>query len=140
MERFKKDEHGNSVESTLKMTHLVCDQLRFDRLGFQSSAETRYEFSYGIAKDEDGAYRAQLTINASRKDEFDAKVQITGYFSIDEDDPQKDTLLQRNALAILFPFARSQMTLLTSQPETTPVIIPVVNINRFMESAEQQEP
>ena len=60
---------------------------------------------------------------------------MTGYFSIAEDNPQKDVLLQKNAIAIIFPYARSQMTLLTSQPETIPAVVPVVNINQLVDQS-----
>lgn len=133
MEQFRKDGQSEKVGSVLRMEHLVCDELSFERLGFKGDSETRYDFSYGIGKDGDGAYRAVLTIEATREREFKAKVQMTGYFSIAEDNPQKDTLLQKNAIAIIFPYARSQMTLLTSQPETIPAIVPVVNINQLVD-------
>lgn len=136
MEQLRKDGQSEKVESVLHMSHLVCDELTFERFGFRGSVETRYNFSRGIEKDGEGAYRVMLAIEADRDDEFKAKVQMTGYFSISEDNPQKDILLEKNAIAIIFPYARSQMTLLTSQPETVPVIVPVVNINNLFEENE----
>lgn len=135
MEQFRNDGKSETIESVLKMNHLVCDELSFERFGFKGNSETRYDFSYGVAKDRAGEYRVMFAIEATRDDEFKAKVQMTGYFSISEDDPQKDVLLQKNAIAIIFPYARSQMTLLTSQPETIPAIVPVVNINRIIDQS-----
>lgn len=135
MEQLRRDGQSEKVESVLRMNHLVCDELSFERLGFKRNAETRYDFSYGIGKDGDGAYRAVLTIEANREGEFKAKVQMTGYFSIAEDNPQREVLLQKNAIAIIFPYARSQMTLLTSQPETIPAVVPVVNINQLVDQS-----
>lgn len=136
MEQLRRDGQSEKVESALSMSHLVCDELSFERLGFKGSTETRYDFSCGIGKDGEGAYRVMLTIEANREEEFKAKVQMTGYFSISEDNPQKDVLLKKNAIAIIFPYARSQMTLLTSQPETVPAIVPIVNINKLFEQGE----
>ncbi|MFR5026506.1 MAG: hypothetical protein ACLTC3_10215 [Evtepia gabavorous] len=90
------------VESVLRMNHLVCDELSFERLGFKHNAETRYDFSYGIGKDGDGAYRAVLTIEANREGEFKAKVQMTGYFSIDEDNPQREFYYKKMQSQLFF--------------------------------------
>lgn len=79
-----------------------------------------------------------MTAQATREGEFKAKVQISGYWSIEESDSHKNQLLQENALAILFPYVRSQMTLLTAQPETEPIVWPAMNINKMMTTAESK--
>ena len=138
MQAFTEDSR-HEIGSALIMNHLVCDELSFEREGFeQRTQETKFSISYKVEKDDDGQYRACLLVSAKRIQEYTATVKITGYFSISEDNPLKDTLLWKNALAIIFPFARSQMTLLTTQPETSPVIIPVVNINKIAEQGRTQ--
>ena len=67
MEQLRRDGQSEKVESVLRMNHLVCDELSFERLGFKHNAETRYDFSYGIGKDGDGAYRAELRIILKRE-------------------------------------------------------------------------
>ena len=44
----------------------------------------------------------------------------------------KDVLLRQNAVAILFAYVRSELTLITSQPDTDPIVLPVVNIAAMM--------
>lgn len=127
--------------SVLKADHIVFDELSFVRNGFlnKSDSKTNFNLSYGIDKISDGEYKTTLTAQAVRENEFEAKVQISGYWSIDETDANKDRLLQENALAILFPYVRSEMTLLTAQPETEPIVWPAMNINKMMSSAEEAD-
>ena len=126
----------SSVHSKLKLNHLVSDELTFKRKGFRTDSESdSFRVAYSVEEDSDSEYRCSLSFNVTREDEFDATVRITGYFSIDENDPMKDALLSQNAVAILFPYARSQMTILTSQPETTPVVLPVINVQKMIEQS-----
>jgi len=76
-------------------------------------------------------------LRAIKKREYEAVVTITGYCEIDENTPYKDKILSENTVAILFPYVRAQMTLLTAQPETEPLVIPAVNVNALIKQAEE---
>ncbi len=39
--------------------------------------------------------------------------------------------INKNTIAIMFPFIRSQVTLLTSQPNMCPVILPTINTSNL---------
>lgn len=130
------NQDDSSIHSKLKLNHLVCDELRFKRTGFRTDNESdNLRVSYRVEEDSGSEYRCSLGFNVVRESEFEATVRITGYFSVDENDPMKDVLLSQNAVAILFPYARSQMTILTSQPETTPVVLPVINVQKMIEQS-----
>ena len=134
------NEQQKDFESVLQMRHVVFDELSFERNGFQQdNQETKFEFGTNIRKEADGKYQVSLRVSAIRQDEYTAKVQITGYFSIDEENEDKEILLKQNAVAILFPFVRSEFTLLTAQPEMTPLILPILNIAQMMQEAEEIE-
>lgn len=72
--------------SVLKANHIVFDELSFVRDGFslKDDSKTSFNLSYGIDKISDGEYRTTLTAQATREGEFKAKVQISGYWSIEE--------------------------------------------------------
>ena len=59
---------------------------------------------------------------------------LTGIFEVAGGLTDENTFLQKNAIAVMFPYLRSQITLLTSQPGMTPLIIPILNINTLLES------
>lgn len=63
-------------------------------------------------------------------------VSAEALFSIDGDvDIHGNPLIQHNAVAIMFPFIRSEITLLTSQPGMSPIVIPALNINKLLDDA-----
>lgn len=128
--------------STMKMMHCVIDEMRFERKGFQppeGPKDNQIRFTRNISKDGDGIYRVGLVAEIEREDEFEIKLAITGYFELDENDPNRQELLERNAVAILFPFIRSEITLLTTQPEMTPIVLPLVNIASMFDKAKQEQ-
>lgn len=44
----------------------------------------------------------------------------------------KETLIHKNAVAIMMPYLRSEVSLLTSQPETNSIVMPIFNINKMI--------
>jgi len=136
-----EDEVSN-VLSTLRLSHCVFDDLHFRRLGFpgtSSPKDDQFQFSRHINKDADGAYRVTLSAHVERENEFDLVMSITGYFEIDEQDQNKDTLLEKNAVAILFPFLRAELSLMTAQPEMMPVVLPAINITAMFDEARKKK-
>lgn len=136
------DQENNKVLSTMRMLHCVIDELRFERKGFQppeGPKDSQVRFTRNIGKDGDGIYRVGLAADINREDEFEMKLVITGYFQLDENDPNKQILLEKNAVAILFPFLRSEITLLTTQPDMAPIVLPIVNIAALFDESAQDK-
>lgn len=133
------DTEEKNLMSRLILDHLVCDELSFERYGFQSDGSKKADINvaFGVKRDAVDSYRVTMKVTATREDEFTATVQITGYFTVPDDDPMRSVLLNQNALAIIFPFVRSQMSLLTTQPETTPILLPVINIAELIKTSEE---
>lgn len=131
----------NSISSVLKLKHVVFDEITFKRLGFQNKKEKKAQLGFGkhVEKIDEGEYRVSLSIKAIREKEYEAIVVVSGYFNIPENDPFKDRILNENAIAILFPYVRAELTLLTAQPETESLTIPVVNINAMFKQTENAE-
>lgn len=129
-------------ESALQINPVVFDELTFKRLSNKHFGESKVQLKIGqiIQKLKDSHYRVIIKVEAVQEEEFSATVQISGYCTIDENDPAKDQLLKRNTLAILFPYIRSELTLLTAQPETDPIVWPVMNIQAMMDEATEINP
>ena len=122
------------------MEHIVFDELSFKRKGFKKQEEQDVQIQFGVAIDKigDGKYRVSLKITADQPDEYTVEARISGFFSISESYELKDELLQKNAVAILFPYIRSELTLLTSQPEVTPIVLPTLNISAMIDNAQKK--
>ena len=50
------------------------------------------------------------------------------------DDNVVRNLINKNAVAILMPYLRSELTLLTAQPDTDSVVLPPFNINKMFKN------
>lgn len=53
-------------------------------------------------------------------------------------DEIKEDVIQKNTVAILFPYLRSEVTLITAQPDFIPIVIPPININALLENAARE--
>lgn len=130
--------HEDAVYSVLKIRHIVVDKMSFDRNGFRKDSDNvSVDVGIAISKDDERLYRVALSIRAQKPDKYTANVQMSAYCEIAEDEPLKEDLLKKNAVAILFPYIRAQLTLLTSQPETDSVVLPALNINKLIDQAEK---
>ena len=62
---------------------------------------------------------------------MELNIEIVGIFTSDYDEQDVDlikSIIQDNTTAILFPYLRSQISLVTTQPEFSPIILPPMNI------------
>ena len=119
------------VKSILEMDKLVFDKLYFERKGFKNENELELNVQIEVGEVIDSEiYKVTVTMNGEKKDEYDFIVQITGFFSLEgvNDQTLKDVLLTQNAVAILMPYIRSQISLLTAQPDVDCVVLPPINI------------
>ena len=76
-------------------------------------------------------------MNGDKPDEYSFDISLTGFFAI-EDCPNitqelKNDLVSKNAIAILMPYLRSEVSLLTAQPGMECVVLPAFNINKMFE-------
>ena len=122
-----------------KLNHLLFDEITFNRVNFKSKNDLQVEFGFAFNKRENGEFVSSIRIIGTKKDEYNFVVRASGYFQISEAVEDSDILIQQNAIAIVFPYIRSQISLLTAQPEVDPVILPPMNIAQMVkESIENQ--
>lgn len=124
---------NKDAQSTLTLKSICIDKFNFNRLGIQQGgAELNVKF---LAKDLYNQEKEELTINlvANLKCDgiFDLNVEAVGVFGVSEKELEQ---LKPNAVAIMFPFLRSQISLLTTQPEMIPVVLPAININKLLKT------
>lgn len=67
------------------------------------------------------------------------EISLSGFFSIEsEKELEKDLidmLVTKNSVAILMPHLRSELSLLTAQPEVECVVLPVFNVNNMVKGS-----
>ena len=131
------DEINNCV---LKLEHLLFDELHFERCGFQNENPVHYRFGYNFEMRGTAELIAHILIEGKKDDEYNVTVRASGYFILNEESHYDRLMLRQNASAIVFPYMRSQLSLLTSQPEVEPLVLQPFNIAQMVkESLEQEE-
>ena len=83
-------------------------------------------------------YRTTITVSLNGTNvEFSLKLETIGIFRLDKtqlDDNLIAEIIQKNTVAIMFPFIRSQIALLTSQPGLSPVLLQPINVDDLIEN------
>lgn len=120
---------------------LKLDQIYFDSFEYQKLYEGRPS---------DKKLNMELTVQSSIEENtmeivlkaeivgprlFSVKANLVGHFSINTGNIEawKD-----NAVAIMFPYLRSQITLLTAQPDIMPIVLPSINVKKLLEEQERE--
>ena len=124
-----------NIASVLTLNKLVFDKIEFNRKGFKNKNEIEMGIEVQISRGIDDISKVTLILKGNKEGEYDFIISLSGYFSFDEDieNKQAQDLINKNAVAILMPYLRSEVSLLTAQPETECVVLPAFNINKMLE-------
>ena len=129
---------GN-FDSSLILRKMVFDKIEFDRKGLKNENKLKFNLQIQMGVSEDEIYKVTLTLTGNKEDEYSILISLTGFFSIENKDELEnqmvDTLIKKNTVAILMPYLRSELTLITAQPDTDSVVLPPFNINKMLEEA-----
>ncbi len=126
---------NKDIESVLHMTHCVFDDISFRRNGFQNDNETEFKLGANIKELDEHEYCVTLLVNGTKTGEYDLDIRLSGYFYVAdvESIEVEKQLIKSNAVAILLPYMRSQVSILTSQPETRSEMLPIINVYNLVE-------
>ncbi len=129
---------NKQVRSTLHLDRLLFEKIEFKRLGFASKKEFEGKIQSSVSqKQGTDIYRVTLELDGNKPDEYHLEICLTGYFSFEPEedfsDEQRDALISKNTIAIMMPYLRSQVSLLTAQPGVECVVLPAFNINKMLE-------
>lgn len=127
----------NNIQSILHLDRLVFDKIEFKRLGFSSEKSIELKIQSNIAQRQDSqVYRVNLTMNGTKPEEYIFEISLTGFFTIEQENSASENheneLISQNAIAILMPYLRSEVSLLTAQPGMECVVLPPFNINKML--------
>ena len=119
-------------KSILRLEKVVVEDISFKRFKPEATKiekDAEVSFSKQLNQMEKSLYKVTVSVGINSNSVCNMNITMSGFFRLEEDSTLGKRLLQTNAVAILFPYVRSQLTLLTSQPGFDPVILPVMNIN-----------
>ena len=132
----------NKILSSIQIDHIVFNEIQFLRKGFRKNADSGGDVNISVNINDNGEdhYIVSLILNAPKEGEYDAMVKISAYCNVSSKTENLPQILKGNIPAILLPYARAQLTMLTSQPETDPIVLPLINMHEFAKNAFPPDP
>ena len=120
------------MDCVLKLNALVFDEIIFKRLGNQNDNELEISFAINIGTNisDSDIKKVSVKIIGDKPEEYHFEIQASGIFYYKGDG--NDSMIKQNAVAIVMPYIRSEVSILTAQPGVESVVIPPFNIAEMM--------
>jgi preprotein translocase subunit SecB len=87
-------------------------------------------------------YIVKLSFEISHKttsdSPFELKVALSGHFTLGGEEKNK-ALIQENAVAILFPYLRSIISIVTLNANISPLLLPAMNVAEMLKNSEKTD-
>ena len=121
------------IKSDLRMRDLYFPECFVKRNAQIANGELNIDVSRHVAKKTDNDYDVTVTVRIDKETkDLEVYVAACATFYIDHPNPiEVETLIKTNTVAIMFPFIRSQVSLITTQPGMVPVVLPPINTARL---------
>ncbi len=130
--------------AVLNLERIAFEEIKYKRDVNKATRTNDYEMNFTRqidSREDNDHFRVALTAHVWDKIEnsIDFSITIVGFFTCSvEDENTKANLINNNTIAILFPYLRSQISLVTTQPDLPPMILPPMNIVAMFQEAENQ--
>lgn len=126
-------------ENVLKLLDLRFVSFNYENLGnkkgFETELNIEYDINFVIDKTNNDKVKIDFKVKIVSKDELlSLNLDTIGEFQIDSKNIEpsvKEFVLKRNTIAIMFPFIRSQISLLTTQPGLQPIMLQPIDVNKL---------
>ena len=113
--------------SSLRLKEIVILEGNFKRAkGSLKGAELSVGVDRDIKQNSDEEY--EIILDTTVTDDMDKLFVSVKCMAIFETAQENKELIERNAIAIMFPYIRSYISILTTQPGMTPIVLPAMNI------------
>lgn len=117
----------------LTLEKLYFEKIYFERIGTDRKSSVELEMNVQISENEEkGLHKVSLKSSGKKKDDYIFEVTLIGMFSVGKDNTYNEALINQNTVAILMPYMRSQISLLTAQPDVDCLVLPPFNIAEMM--------
>ena len=119
------------IKSNLQMKNFCFSKFSFVRDKVIKNGELNADIKKNIISIGDHEYNVILTTTIEKDDMNIELVAEAQFLYESEDYSREESIINTNTVAIMFPFIRSQVTLLTSQPGMVPIILPPINTQKL---------
>ena len=122
------------AQSALHMTNIFFQEIHMETSGKKVADANNVQVGFRIGEPViDGQkLKVGLHCHAKIQDVMELHLLLVGEFQADDEE-----FLRRmvpNAIAIIFPYMRSQVTLMTAQPNLPSIVLPPININALLKT------
>lgn len=130
-----------NIGSNLRIENIYFSELSFTREEYiKDSFEINHSIDVEYSDISKNSIKVSIIYNCkAKKQEFEVKAVINGRFELTNyetfDDDTVEAILKINTLAILIPYLRSQVVLLTSQIGMSPIQLPLINAELLYKSS-----
>jgi preprotein translocase subunit SecB len=111
---------------------------RMSREDNNSEYNTSFNVEYAINEHDSSIIKVTIDTSISNStNSISLTLQTIAIFKIEKNDIEEasyEQIMKQNTVAIIFPFIRSQISLLTTQPGMPPIILPPMNIAALLNS------
>lgn len=133
----------SEFESNLKLEKLLFTNISFSRTEDSIDCnELNLRVGRKIDKSEDKVKVTLIVKILSEDQSLSLEITATAVFGFSFGEKiskkMKDDILEKNTVAIMFPYVRSQVSLVTSQPDMAPIVIPAINIDNLLSSNQDE--
>lgn len=116
-----------NYESPLVLKTIIITEGTFKRTEDSlNDIELQVNVSHNIKRISENEYKITLDLSVADLDNK-LSVYVKG-MAIFETKQENQTLIERNTIAIMFPYFRTYVSTLTTQPGMTPIVLPAMNI------------
>ena len=123
-------------ESPLVLKNIIITEGHFKRNEDSlENLELKVGVSHDVERLSEREYKITLELNVADPEEK-LSVFVIG-MAIFETKQDNQMLIERNTLAIMFPYFRSYVSTLTTQPGMTPIVLPAMNIMTMLAQKEK---
>ena len=123
-------------ESPLVLKNIIITEGHFKRNEDSlENLELKLGVSHDVERLSEREYKITLELNVADPEEK-LSVFVKG-MAIFETKQENQMLIERNTLAIMFPYFRSYVSTLTTQPGMTPIVLPAMNIMTMLAQKEK---
>ncbi|WP_101698488.1 protein-export chaperone SecB [Clostridium minihomine] len=129
---------STGLESELKLNKILFSEINFRRSETDINCnKLQIEIGKHIEYVDENNAKVNLNIKIFAADNsLDLSLTMLGFFEftgLQNKEFMKD-IVETNTIAIMFPYLRSQVSLITTQPDMSPIVIPALNINKLIDS------
>ena len=113
--------------SQLKLVDLMIVESSFQRTEKEiQDAALEMEIEKDIQKQSEDQYEITLAVRLKEKNnQINIYVKSKAHFTTQQ---ENTNLIEKNTIAIIFPYVRSHISSITSQPGMMPIVLPPMNI------------